>query len=229
MTLQRSAGNAAVSRALIQREVQKVVTADEHDEFGRFDHSFRWTCTAPHTDGFIVQRIDRVETVGNKTEQSTYWEAWTVVGGRIHDAKMLELTHGAHDSWVNPDPSFGTAGSWSMTGTVYWVAGNHLPGDFQPNAVKMAGGLLSTAEDPELPDSALLFTHRRTYAWDATTLKAAKDLLKEWSQSIAIERESASEELQEDAGFTPAIADQAVSQYLAERDAPKTTLSEVNQ
>lgn len=211
MTLQRSAGNTAVARALIQRTVAKSAEAFTRDEFGCFDHSFRWDCTAPHTDGYIVQKIERVEIVGDDTARTTYWEAWKVAGGRVYGGDGQELSAGAHDSWVNKKKSYGKTGSWSMTGTVYWVAGDDLPGSFENEAVEMAGGLLSTDTDPKLPADALLFTHSKASAWDATTVKAAKELLEAWSDTV--DEADASGDLQEEGRFTEAIANQAVLEY----------------
>ena len=155
--------------------------------FGGFDRRFRWRCS-PGASGYIVQRIDRVESVLNSDESqdasesnhATYWEAWQVIDSVVMAPDGLTpLDVGSHDSWVSQPGAgrHGKHGAWSMHGTVCWLAAGATEiGRFRAGAVPAAAGLLATSADPGITGNPIL-SHSRSGVWDARTAEAACGVL----------------------------------------------------
>lgn len=150
----------------IQRAVAKTNVVTDHDQIlGKMDYSFRWNATAPHNNGYIIQKITRTETVAGNDQATVtvYWEAWKVTNGVIYNGNT-NLTGRQHDSWYNSQMNAGTSGSIRMDGAVYFSSAESID-DMEHGGVAAAGQLLASDNEPDV-DKTHIFDHSITFNWD---------------------------------------------------------------
>lgn len=175
-TLQKKIGNQAVvslynnqpqhPMKTIQRSIDKSIKTDV-SKAGYINYSFDWEATSPHINGYIVQKIKRIEN--DKTTE--YWEAWWVDDkGNIKVSKDKEPLSVTHDSWTDLSTKWGEQGTLDMTGEVYFVAEGtdtcNTIDHWGISAVEMAGGLKSSMDAPNV--GAPVASDHKNWAWNLT-------------------------------------------------------------
>lgn len=153
---------------VIQRAVGTTNVLNESDPvLGTMNRSFKWLASDPHSNGYIIQKIVRTETIttGDATvvQNYNYWEAWKVTDNAIFNGGQA-IGGIQHDSWYQKDMPPGTHGSIQMTATVYFSTVAELAG-MAHGAVEYAGNLLASNGEPAEEKQHML-DHSYTFNWD---------------------------------------------------------------